>query len=237
MSNTYFKFKKFTIHQDKCSFKVTTDTCLLGAYANILQPGRICDIGTGSGILSLMMAQKFPGALIDAVEIDPLSARQARENVDASLWKERISVYNESIQSFAKTATQKYDMVISNPPYFEDHLRSHDPRKSLARHNLRLSFIELAEIVDYFLTNNGRFYTILPPDPFQRLNETLQIRGFRLNDQLEIYNSPEKPLYRIIGGFNRQKSWLSRTRLFIYDGEKEYTQEFKILLRDYYLAF
>ena len=237
MSNTYFEFKRFTIQQDKCSFKVTTDSCLLGAYVDFLKPARICDIGTGTGVLALMLAQKFSDAIIDAVEIDPISSGQALKNVNASPWKDRVFVYNESIQAFSKANRQKYDLIISNPPYFENHLKSSDSRKNLARHNLRLSMAELAEISANVLDEKGRFYTILPQVSFHRLVAQLQTLGFYLNDLLEIFIYPEKPLYRIIGGFGRQKNQRRGSSLFIYRQKSEYTPEFRNLLRDYYLAF
>ena len=163
MANSFFEFKQFTVHQEDCAFKVTTDACILGAYPEIPEPEKICDIGTGTGILSLMMAQKFSGAIIDAIEIDPLSAKQAGENFKSSPWDNRITVFNDSIQHFARQNKIKYDMVICNPPYFEDHLRSKDHRKNLARHNYKLSLSELAEYVKDLLTDMGYFYAILPP--------------------------------------------------------------------------
>jgi tRNA1Val (adenine37-N6)-methyltransferase len=132
---------------------------------------------------------------------------------------------------------QKYDLVVCNPPYFEDHLRSKDHRKSLARHNLRLSLKELAEIIPYLLQDNGWFYTILPNSSFERLKAQLQVLGFTLNDRLEIYIGPEKPVYRIIGGFGRLRATPRHKRLLIYDDKGEYTHAFKTILKDYYLAF
>ena len=237
MGNTSFEFKQFTIRQDKRVFKVTTDACILGGYPDIQPPTSICDIGTGTGVLALMMAQKFPEAIIDAIEIDPLSTKQAAGNINSSPWNDRILIFNESIQQFAKKAKSKYDLIICNPPYFEDHLRSGDQKKNLARHNFKLSLSELAETILELLADQGFFYTILPAYSFEKLSSDLQLKGFKLHDKLEIYNTPGKPLSRVIGGFCRMEMLNKDNKLIIYNNEGNYTDGYKKLLKDYYLAF
>ena len=139
MANSYFEFKKFKIYQDRSAFKVTTDACILGAYVHALNPDSICDIGTGTGIIALMLAQKYPGSTIDAVEIDRSSAIQAQENVKASPWSEKISIFNQSIQDFSIHNKRKYNLIVCNPPYYEDHLRPKDNQRHLAMHNYKIS--------------------------------------------------------------------------------------------------
>jgi tRNA1Val (adenine37-N6)-methyltransferase len=237
MANSFFAFKQFTIHQGKSVFKVTTDACILGAYVNLSNLSAICDIGTGTGILSLMMAQKFSGATIEAIEIHPISAIQAKENIQMSPWNMRISVYNESIQRFARKQTNKYDLIICNPPYFEDQMKSKNPGKNLARHNYRLSINVLAETMSNLLNQEGWCYVILPPISFNHFYPKMKMSGFELNDKLVIYSAPDKPVNRIIGGFSKLKISQKENRLFIYDHNGYYTSEFKNLLKDYYLAF
>lgn len=237
MANSFFEFKKFKISQDKAAFKVTTDACLLGAYVKALNPGYICDIGTGTGILALMLAQKFPDAEIDAVEIDNLSAIQAQENVESCPWAARISVINDSIQNFSDYSNRKYSLIVCNPPYYEDFLKSRDQRNNLTKHNSRISIKELAKSINALLSDNGLFYTILPPFSFKKLMIELEIYDIRIFDNLDVYSKFKKPLYRNIGGFRRKPLDLTKNTLTIFDEHGEYSDSLKKLLRDYYLAF
>jgi tRNA1Val (adenine37-N6)-methyltransferase len=237
VANSYFEFKKFTIHQDRCAFKVTTDACVLGAYVHELNPDSICDIGTGTGIIALMLAQKFPGSKIDAIEIDTSSAIQARENVDASPWSERIMVINQSIQDFSTRTKKKFMLIVCNPPYYEDHLRSKDNQKNLTKHNYTISIKELANSINILLKDQGVFYTIMPAFSFCKLREELERFNIRLFDKLGIHSKMEKPLYRYIGGFCRKTVHLKEDTLIIYNKNGKYSESFKKLLKDYYLAF
>jgi tRNA1Val (adenine37-N6)-methyltransferase len=184
-----------------------------------------------------MMAQKFDGALIDAVEIDPLSSRQAMKNFQASPWGDRITIYTDSIQNFNTITKDKYDLIICNPPYFENHLKSRDPRKNLSRHNDRLSFNELAFIIRNLLSTQGWFYVILPPYVFERIYREMKLSHCGLYDTLKIYSRHRKPVSRIIGGFSRIKADRQENALHIYDEKGNYTEAFRSLLKDFYLAF
>jgi tRNA1Val (adenine37-N6)-methyltransferase len=176
------------IYQDKAAFKVTTDACMLGAYVNMPNPGSICDLGTGTGVIALMLAQRFTEAKIDAVEIDNLSAIQAQENVNSSPWAARISIINESIQHFSDYSKRKYSLIVCNPPYYEDFLKSKDQRNNLARHNIKISVKELAKSINDLLTDHGQFYTILPPFSFNKLQAELGMYDIRLFDKLDIFS-------------------------------------------------
>jgi tRNA1Val (adenine37-N6)-methyltransferase len=237
MANIFFQFKRFIVFQDNCAFKVTTDACILGVYPDLFYPDKICDIGTGTGILSLMMAQKFPEARINAVEIDELSAQQASENIKRSPWSSKIHVYHKSIQDFAKQNKGNYDLVICNPPYFEKHLQSTDQRKNLARHNDTLSISELIEYGTTLLKKTGMFYSILPPHSYDKLKSEFMVRKFNLVDKLEIFSAPDKPLNRIVSGFSNKTNVEKRHSLTIHTASGGYTEDFKRLLKDYYLAF
>lgn len=237
MANSYFEFKKFTINQGKSAFKVTTDACILGAYINASKADLICDIGTGTGVLALMLAQKFPNSKIEAVEIDNLSVIQAQENVNVSPWPDRITVYNESIQDFSINRGSNYNLIVCNPPYYEDHLKSKNNQNNLTRHNFRLSINELANSIDILLEDHGRFYTIMPPFSFQKLRLELGRFNIKLFEQLDIQSRLEKPLYRILGGFSRKPDKMKKNTLIIANDNGVYSEDYKKLLKDYYLVF
>ena len=237
MANSYFEFKKFRINQDKSAFKVTTDSCILGAYVSDTNAESICDIGTGSGILALMLAQRFQDSRIDAVEIDELSAIQARDNIKASPWPDRIDVFNESIQEFSISKAKKYDLIVCNPPFYEDHLKSRNRQNNITRHNYMFSIKELAGSINTLLQDHGIFYTIMPPFSFNRLQEELDVYDIRLIDKLSIHSSIKKPLYRNIGGFSRKTDEIKTNTLVISDDQGEYSEDYRKLLKDYYLEF
>ena len=144
MANQYFQFKEFIIQQDACGMKVTTDGCLFGAWAASLiqsiNPQQILDIGTGTGLLSLMLAQQTT-ATIDAVEIDEAAAVQANQNVASSKWKKQITIHQTNILNYSKNI--QYDFIVTNPPFFVNDLRSNDAKRNLAMHSSHLSLIEL----------------------------------------------------------------------------------------------
>ncbi len=153
--------------------KVSTDACLLGALVNDnITAAHILDIGTGTGLLSLMMAQKFPSAIIEAVEIEQNAFQQAQENFSNSIWKDRLKVHLSSIQNFAKNnSAQKYDLIISNPPFFENDLLSPDKKTNIAKHSTDLTLKELLACAFELLNDNGFIYLLLP---FRRMDELKQ---------------------------------------------------------------
>ncbi|HRH61625.1 MAG TPA: methyltransferase, partial [Chitinophagaceae bacterium] len=177
MSNNYFRFKQFTIHQDKCAMKVCTDACLFGSLItqflisnhNLLH---VLDIGAGTGLLSLMYAQKNSAAIIHAVEIDEGAAQQAIENFTVSPWKERLELHNTSIQQFSNTVIQQYNLIISNPPFFENDLKSGNHKRNLALHSSELSFEELLEAISKLLAADGVFAVLVP---YHRADEMLEL--------------------------------------------------------------
>jgi tRNA1Val (adenine37-N6)-methyltransferase len=238
MSNTYFKFKQFTIHQERCAMKVCTDACLLGAYtANRIHEGQlpvqnILDIGTGTGLLSLMLAQKS-NALIDAVELNAAAASQAKENFIQSPWAERIQLYNGSIQQFV--TFKKYDLIISNPPFFENDLKSGDAVKNDARHDTGLTLLEMVKIIKEKLSDAGRAFILLPYHRTGYFNTILQQAGLFLNEILFIQPGPQHPYALSILLLSLQKSSYKENTLIIHDRQRQYTFEFTALLKDYYL--
>ena len=160
--NSYFQFKQFTVQQDRCAMKVCTDACVFGAWAGSPEAARILDIGTGTGLLSLMAAQRNQVARIDAVEIDSAAAEQARENIANSPFAGRITVHQSPIQCFEPRYL--YDTILVNPPFFQSDLRSPDARVNQAHHAESLTFSELLTAVVRFLGVGGTWHVLLPPE-------------------------------------------------------------------------
>ncbi len=235
MSNSFFQFKQFTIHQSNCAMKVCTDACLFGALAVNAQRTavNVLDIGTGTGLLSLMYAQKNPYAIIDALEIDAAAALQAKENFAASPWKERLSGIHADILGFK--SDKKYELVISNPPFFENDLKSDDKSKNTAKHDASLSLEGLLKAIDNNTSPDGSFVILLP---YHRVsyfeNEALQL-NFHLKQKFLIRQTPKHEFFRGILFFSREKAQLQITEMAIRRSEEVYSDEFIVLLKDYYL--
>ena len=236
MPNDYFQFKQFRINQDRCAMKVCTDSCVLGAYADVRHATRILDIGTGTGLLALMLAQRTD-ARIDAVEIDKAATRQAAENAAQSPWASRIRVVENSILDFAQTHPAPYDCIVSNPPFFSNHLKRRDARQSAALHNDTLQLPDLIRVVQQLLTPQGRFIVMLPPHESTLLAGLCAETGLHKTEQLRLHDCVGGKLIRMIGGFGFSGDTILQTAdLHIRDaGKQQYTDEFVRLLQPYYL--
>ena len=236
MGNSYFQFEQFIIKQDKCAMKVCTDACIFGAYISQKESGniekKIVDIGTGTGLLSLMIAQKVNGN-IDAVELDEAAYQQAKENFKNSLWKERLSIYNADINTFH--FNKKYDVIVSNPPFFENSLKSDNRLKNFARHTTSLSYAELAKIVSVNLIENGIFYILLPYAAFTSFEEEAKNYKLFLQQQLHIKQTDKHSYFRTIGVFGKKDAQTVETNSLVIKEANEYTEAFTQLLKAYYL--
>jgi len=230
-----FTFRQFTIRQDKAAFKVGTDSVLLGAWTDVSHAHLVLDIGTGTGILALMTAQRS-NAFIRAVEIDPVSAQQAAENFARSPWSERIACLPLSLEDFAKTKPEKYDLIVSNPPYFQNSLLPGDRRKENARHTSQLSFRSLAESVSQLLTNAGQFSFILPVEGFEQLQfmlEQKEIFPYRICD---VKSFADASVIRRMGRFGKSEKEILRESVFLYEREgHRRSQIYSELTKDFYL--
>lgn len=192
MANSYFQFKRFTVCQQHCAMKVGTDGTLLGAWAAAPQaPGRILDIGTGTGLIALMMAQRFPEALVTAIDIDEMAVSQAAENIAASPFADRISVVAADVQTF-RTA-EKFDSIVCNPPFFEDSLTCPDPQRTEARHTVTLGYRQLMEAAFRLLAITGRLSVIIPADCRSRLESEAHLAGFFVSRVCSVQTTPSKP--------------------------------------------
>ncbi len=235
MANSYFKFKQFTIQQDKCAMKVCTDACLFGALvaSQKWQSINCLDIGTGTGLLTLMIAQKHKDLIIDAVEIDAEAAEQAKENIGNSPWGERVQVIQSDVLKL--NGEKNYDFIISNPPFYEKDLQSPDETVNKARHNSTLNLAQLLKFVDTNLSTNGKFAVLLP---YQRVDEFIEEAasiGFFLLEKILVRQTYKHKFFRGILFFQRAETEIESSEFIIKDPEHNYTPEFTALLKDYYL--
>jgi tRNA1Val (adenine37-N6)-methyltransferase len=254
--NQYFSFKQFTIEQDRCAMKVCTDACIFGAYVEVKNAEKILDIGTGTGVLALMMAQRT-NAQIDAVEIDEDAYNQAVTNIEQSIFKEKIKVFHSRIQDFglekiqtnklnlAKTPKSEitilksYDLIISNPPFYQNSLQSLDNQANKAIHAVELTFEELIEAVARLLKYDGKFVVLLPPFETEQLGVIAARFDFFIQHQLLIKHDKNKPVFRIISTFSKiQVVDNEEVTLNIWANDgKSYSNDFRELLQDYYTIF
>jgi tRNA1Val (adenine37-N6)-methyltransferase len=193
MANLPFRFRLFDIHHDKCAMKVGTDGVLLGAWCNIAGAERALDIGTGSGLIALMIAQRNPWCYIDAVEIDDASSRQAAGNVLQSPWKSRINIHHISFREFCSRSRDRYDLIVSNPPYFQNSLLNPEAQKSAARHASALPVSELITGVMDLLEPKGRYCMIMPVTEARLFIIRARENGLFCNLITSVLPNPGKP--------------------------------------------
>lgn len=237
MSNQTFAFKQFKIVQDKCAMKVGTDAVLLGSWVNASNAKTILDIGTGTGIIALMLAQKS-SARIDAIDIDLNAFIQATENVNDCTWKDRIEVHHISLQQFAKESDHKYDSIVSNPPYFIDSSKASEESRTNARHTDQLPFKDLLDGVLKLLNPNGKFYVILPTKESELFREDAEKHKLFLTKVTRVITRTDKPEKRLLMRFEFIQRAFSEDSITIEKDERHsYTDEYKELTKDYYLAF
>jgi tRNA1Val (adenine37-N6)-methyltransferase len=253
MPNNYFQFKQFIIHQEHCAMKVTTDACLFGAWAagavdsGLSTVDHVLDIGTGTGLLSLMLAQKT-SSQIHAVEIDEAVANQAKDNFAESPWKERMHVHHSSIQQFNNSSIQqssnplirqlpnppipKFDFIITNPPFFDNDLKSDDAKRNLALHSAELSLEELLEAIKQNLSSNGSFAILLP---YHRTDSFISLaKDFSLQQKTLVRQTEKHGYFRSMLLFSSKQLGTVETEITIKENN-QYTAAFISLLKDYYL--
>jgi len=236
MGNSYFRFRQFKIEQGDCAMKVCTDACILGAYAKHPDPHRILDIGTGTGLLALMLAQRYSKAEIEAIEIDPLAGLQAERNFRHSPWQNRLQINRSALQSFSPS--EKYDMIISNPPFYHNHLKPEHPIKTGALHRDWLSFPELIAFVATHIEQFGSFWILLPPSEQVKFQQLAQSEGLFMDHILDIRHQSNSTVFRSIG---RYSGWgkivRSTSALVIRENEKLYSPRMRQLLEPFYLEY
>lgn len=235
--NNWFQFKQFNIIQEKAAMKVGTDGVLLGAWVNISGANTILDIGTGTGIIALMLAQRSR-AKITGIEIEENAAGEAAENARNSPWTERISIQHISFQEFAATNQNQFDCIVSNPPFFENNKKPANSNLAIARHSDLLSLTDLAEGAKKLLTAKGKLALILPSDTAVKFIETAKGQGLNLSFITEVKPSPPKKANRCLMEFTQKPHQPEKTILSIRnDDGKDFTPQYKMLTHDFYLKF
>lgn len=235
--NKFFKFKQFTITQEKSAMKVGTDGILLGAWANPDNCRQILDVGTGTGLVALMLAQRSD-AQITAVEIEEFAALEAKQNVFNSPWKNQLVVHNNSFQDFAENCSTKFDLIVSNPPFFNESIKAATEIRTIARHTDSLSFTELLAGVAKLLNAEGKFSLILPFVSAMCFEELALNEGLFLIRKTEIKPSIQKLSNRVLMEFGKTKAKPKTDCLAIYaESGTEYTESFKNLTKEFYLNF
>jgi tRNA1Val (adenine37-N6)-methyltransferase len=229
-----FRFKQFSVDHDRCTMKVGTDGVLLGAWVNIEEASTILDIGTGSGVIALMMAQRaVVGAHVDAVELEHQDAQQALENVARSPWPSKISIHVTDIQDFYPP--HHYELIVSNPPFFHNSYHSPDERRIEARHTTRLSHDGLLATVDRLLHSSGRFNTILPPTEGIKFQELARQKNLFCRRLYTFYTRREKPAERLLMEFRRNEGDVETGEIVLYDHALAWSDGYKDLTKDFYL--
>ena len=233
-----FQFKQFAIDQTGCAMKINTDGVLLGALANADEPQHILDIGTGTGVIALMLAQRFANATIDAVEIDKAAAHTARANFQNSKFANRLALYAHSFESyFGNHAQKKYDLVVSNPPFYINSLESPEAKKNTAKHADGDFFENLVKAVSEHLTTTGSFWLILPLDTAELVKNIAQQNNLYLQKVIAIKSYPDSNPHRemLVLGLNEDKK--VNEEFVIYQQEKVYSNQYQDTLRDFFTIF
>ncbi len=246
MSNSHFQFKQFKIQQDRCAMKVTTDGCLFGAWAGGRVRSReslartVLDIGTGTGLLPLMIAQQC-NTNITAVEIDKDAFQQALENVSASPWAGRIKIFHADARApiaIGVEFPQQYDIIISNPPFYENELKGGNMKKNLAHHNEGLLLPELLTSIKKNLKHDGAFFLLLPFKRNEEIRKLLTETELAIRQLIFVRQSIKHDFFRVmLEGklYTDEKTEIMIDEISIKDEQDRYSPEFINLLKDYYL--
>ena len=235
MSNNFFRFKQFAVFQDLCAMKVGTDGVLLGAWTEVSACNHILDIGTGTGLVALMLAQRNHKATINALDIDEGCMTQAKQNIARSPFASRIDVQQVSFQDFAQHADKKYDLIVSNPPYFQNALKSPTLYRNHARHNDSLSFYDILTSGAPLLSEGGHIALILPYEFKQTIVDhaaTMQLFPNRITN---VFPLPDRPVKRLLIEFSAIERECVEDDLTIEISRHQYSDDFSALTKEFYL--
>ncbi len=235
--NSYFNFKQFKIKQEKSAMKVGIDGVLLGAWTNVGDCKRILDVGTGTGLLALMLAQKC-NAVIDAIEIEKNAVEEALGNVAVSKWKDQIHVLHSSFEDYAKVCRKKYNLIISNPPFFNENTKDIAEGRNLARNQNSLQLEDLIHLSSKLLQAEGRLSFIYTFQKLDLIIETCSKYDLHMTKLVKVRPNPSKDFHRVLVEMSKIKSQLIESELIIeHEEHHSYTFEFVELTKDYYLKF
>ncbi|HHC79018.1 MAG TPA: methyltransferase domain-containing protein [Flavobacteriia bacterium] len=231
-----FKFKQFTIRQDNCAMKIGTDGVLLGAWVAVEnQPKSILDIGTGTGIIALQLAQRSTAEIIDALEIEGKAYEQAVENFENSQWGDRLFCYHASLQEFTLEVDEKYSLIVSNPPFYSDNFETAIKERNTARFTSALPFDELLNSASKLLHNKGYFSTIIPFKEEQYFIELASKVHLFPSRICRVKGTPTTDIKRSLLEFCFRKEEIKYTELTIEIQRHQYTKAYITLVQDFYL--
>lgn len=235
-SKEIFRFKQFEIDQQDCTMKIGTDGVLLGAWADVVDANNILDIGTGTGVIAIMLAQRASEAQIDAVEINEPACKTAIQNMEASPFSERLKAYQDSIQDFAKFSRSEYDLVVCNPPFFTGGTLSSSNDRNNVRHTVKLPNGELLSSVRRLLGKNGKFCVILPYIEGLRFKELAANYNLYCTRMVEVKPKKDKPIERLLLQFEKEAKEIQQEGLIIqHEKRNDYTAEYIELTKAFYL--
>ena len=224
-----FHFKQFRINDEHSTLRIGTDSMLLGAWADPLNARKILDIGTGCGVLALMMAQKSE-ATIEAIDIDPSSVNEARANFSNSPWSDRLTAIHTSLQASAGHSEGKFDFIITNPPFFDDSQRSSTIRRNSTRHHDHLTFEELLCCGSSLLTEDGTFALVLPALNYNTFLPVSKKYGLFLKRRMVVFPKPASRPKRMLMEFTRlEPTWVTGSELIILDGSGKFSSPYLVL--------
>ncbi|KLN95820.1 tRNA(1)(Val) (adenine(37)-N(6))-methyltransferase TrmN [Moellerella wisconsensis] len=233
-----FTFKQFFVGHDRCAMKVGTDGVLLGAWAPVENACKALDIGCGSGLISLMLAQRQPRLHIDAIELDPVAAEQAAENFQASPWADRLQVYAENVLDFVQQTQNKYALIVSNPPYFEPAVSCRDSYRDQARYTGTLNHQSLLMCAKKLLTADGLFCVVLPSDVAENVEQLALQQGWSVFQRTNISDKSTTPIHRVLLAFSQQPTeTLIDSLVLKQDDGKTYTPQFIQWITDFYVNY
>jgi tRNA1Val (adenine37-N6)-methyltransferase len=233
-----FRFKQFDVDQTGCAMKINTDGVLIGALAGADQPKNILDIGTGTGVIALMLAQRFPDTEIDGVEIDEAAAQTARRNFAGSPFADRLNLYYDSFDDyFNKHPDRRYDLIASNPPFYINSLESPGAKKSLAKHTDQQFFETLIEAIAKHLTTNGGLWLILPLETAQVVKDLSSKHGLNIQKVISVLSYPDSVPHREILILTLNEEREPDEQFVIYAELKVYSEQYQKALTPFFTIF
>ena len=236
--NRQMQFKQFVVRDDKCAMKIGTDAVILGVVADHPKPKMIADVGTGSGVVALMLAQRFNNASITAIELNDEAYLQACDNFVNSPFKDRIKCVNSSFQNWSSSATNKYDLIVSNPPFFDGTSKSPFESRNMARHEDYLNLEELFEGSSKVLNDKGVVVVVWPVERKKKLLESVRHAGFHSNSTFSIKATENHPASRIIVSLSNEQFKHQEKEIILENStvdDKKFTPEYLALMSDFFL--
>ncbi|MFK8007051.1 MAG: tRNA1(Val) (adenine(37)-N6)-methyltransferase [Saprospiraceae bacterium] len=235
-SSSIFRFKQFKVEQNGCTMKVGTDGVLLGAWSDVQEKKEILDIGTGTGVIAIMLAQRKLDANVDAVEIDSTACQTARENMLDSPFSNRLNCIEESIQDFAKTTRKEYDLIVCNPPFFTGGTLSAQTSRNEVRHTIKLPNGDLLNSVQRLLKKGGKFCVVLPFIEGLRFKEIAHSYNLHCTKVTQVKSKKEKPIERLLLQFEKTNQPEITDELIIqFEKRNDFTPEYIALTKEFYL--